>query len=179
MHLDLILGGKQRPGLVEALALIPPARCEDRLRAMPPAHPAEFEALRDKRLARSLDEARADHQAVRATLRVAHPVAILAKVRSASPDLVAARKLFAQVIERANDLADPTDLITQDGVELLAAMARPQRAITVGGGERAVEMLGGVEEVEDLFSLRELVREVGPVVLGAVGDLHDAQARLL
>jgi hypothetical protein len=50
--------GDERPGFVEALALIPAAQREDRLSAASvPPHAALFESLRDERLAGGLDEA--------------------------------------------------------------------------------------------------------------------------
>ena len=52
------------PGFVEASALVPVAGGEDGLRAEPPAHPAELDALRDQRLAGGLDETGADHEPV-------------------------------------------------------------------------------------------------------------------
>lgn len=48
MNIDVMFGGEQCPGFVEAFALIPAPRSEDCLRAVAPPHAPELEPLRDQ-----------------------------------------------------------------------------------------------------------------------------------
>src|SRR6202050_620757 len=97
--------GDQGPRFVEPFALVPATRGEDRLRsAGAPAHAALFEPLRDERLACRLHDARADHEAARLQLGVAHAPAVLSEVAQRLTDRVAARVLVGQMLDRADDL---------------------------------------------------------------------------
>lgn len=100
--------GDQGPGLVEALALVPAARGQDRLgAARAPAHAALFESLGDERFTRGLDDAGADHEPAGLEVRVAHAFAVLAEVGERLADRVATRMLIRQMLERAMTFSTP------------------------------------------------------------------------
>ena len=87
MDLDLMLCCEKRPGRIESLALLPATRGQDRLCTSAPAHAAELETLRHERLARRLDDARANRKPARLELGVLHPMPMLAEVRRAEPNV--------------------------------------------------------------------------------------------
>src|SRR6185295_18619007 len=108
----------QRPGLVEALALIPAARGEDGLRTgLAPAHAAVLEPLGHERLAGSLDHAGADHEALLFEGRVVHPSTVAPEVAQGLANLGPARVLGGQVLQRADDLVDAPLLIPERFVQ--------------------------------------------------------------
>ena len=82
-HADLctIRGGKECPCLVESVALGERAEGEDGLPSLrSPAHATALHSLRDEGFTGGFDDARAYRQVLISIARIAHAVAILAKV---------------------------------------------------------------------------------------------------
>src|SRR6185503_5751249 len=145
MDLSLIVRCEQGPSLVKAVALVPAACGEDGLRAEPPAHPAEFEALRDEGLAGSFHEAGADRESSCLQAGVVHPMSVLAEVDRTAPDVLGTRVLLTQVIQRANDAAHASGLVAENLAQLLVAVACLGRPVAVGCRHGSVQVLAGVE----------------------------------
>src|ERR1700728_5325798 len=93
--------GDDGPCLVEALALVPSARREDRLRAgHTPAHAALLETLGDERFARGFDDTGADHEAPRLEVGVVHSLSVFSEVGEFPLHDLLSRMLHGEMLER-------------------------------------------------------------------------------
>ncbi len=100
--------------MVEATALVPPARGENGLCARSaPAHATEFEPLSDEGLARGFNEPGADGQTARDERSVSHARTVFAEVGQLRGDDLSLWELAAQVVERAYDLGDACVVIAE------------------------------------------------------------------
>lgn len=151
------------PGMVEALALQQAAQRQDGPTArVAPAHAGALQALRDERLAGGLDHARADGQVSFGGLGVVYAPAVAAEVAEHLADALAARVLGPQVDEGADDLGRAVGVVAKDVAQLVELGAAPRVVLAVGGIERGIELLGGVEEVHARLALgHEPGEEVG------------------
>ena len=179
MNVAVVGGRDEGPRFVESVALIPSAHREDRLRAVrPPSHSAQLETLSDERLARGLDDAAADHEALALPHGVAHAVLVLTKVREDLRDSFDPRVVALQVRERRDNGLGAVVLVEETLAQELELVSRGERAVAVNGGDGGREMLGRVSEVQDLRTLRQR-RRVLPVVAAGVGDLRQPHVRVL
>src|SRR5205814_5443471 len=105
---------------VESPALLESTKGQDCLAtSVAPSHPRALEALSDQRLARRLDDARADRHVSQREARVAHAVAVVPEVLERRRDLLAARVLIPQVAKMADHLLDSVAVVPKDVAVLL------------------------------------------------------------
>ncbi|HEY6556013.1 MAG TPA: hypothetical protein VI072_02025, partial [Polyangiaceae bacterium] len=128
--------------------------------------------------ARGLHDAAADHEALVFPLGVAHASPIFPEVAQHLRDAANARVFAAQVVQCTTHCVDAVVFVEKSLAEVLELMPRGERAIAVHGGERGGQMLGGMEEVEDLRTFRKR-RQKLPIVTAGVRDLGDAKTRVL
>lgn len=175
--LCLIRCRQERPCPIEAiLALRPAPHSQNRLSALLiPAHATLLQALRDQRLAGGLDDARADGEPFGNELVIAHAAAVVAEVGQYLLDLRVARVPLVQVVQRADDLLRAVGHFLQHEAQGLEVLAGRDAALAVDAPEGVVQVLGCVEEVQDLNALGQLLRQERPVVFGAIGQFDQHQ----
>jgi hypothetical protein len=88
-------------------------------------------------------------------------------------------ELPLEVIEGTDNPIDPSVVFEENTSQLLEAKSRFARPVAIRGRKGLAQVLGGMEEVDDLLADRDLPTEELPVILGTVGDLDDGQVWLL
>src|SRR5512139_1584173 len=83
--------------------------------------------------------------------------------------------LSSQMVDGPNNPSCAILVLEQDVPQLLGTMSRLNRRRSVRCSDRQVQMLACVKEVEDLYAVRQFVRQKAPVVIDTVGNLHDLE----
>src|SRR4051812_24986491 len=102
---------------------------------------------------------------------------MLSEVRQDLRDPRSPRVLGAEIGQRANHVLDAAAVLQKDLAKLLESEAGLASTVPIGGGDGLPEVLGGVEEVDDLGTAGDLGAQEPPVVLRRVRDLDDGQVR--
>jgi hypothetical protein len=134
-----------------------------------------FEPLGDQCLARGFGEAGADWQALGLHLGVPHAPPTLAEVSELGRDAFAARVLVAKIDQRSDHDRDAALLFQEHVAKLGETSPCLNRPVAVCGGQGVAQVLGRVEEIDDLVAGRQIVVQEGPVVVGAIRRFDQSQ----
>jgi hypothetical protein len=144
-----------------------------------PAHARALHSLSDERFAGGLNDAGTDRKVPGSRRSEAHAVAVATEVSENFADDLSTWIPITKISKAAYDFFDSFCIFAQYDSEALELHFSYGARLAIGGDERTIEVLGGVEKIHDLNAAGKYSGEIVPVILRAVCDLDDAKVLAL
>lgn len=98
---------------------------------------------------------------------------MLTKIRKRLMNSLTTGETRPQATQSLNDFVHPVVLIAQHHPQRLHAFLVRGRAFPLGGAKRIPEMRRGMREIEHLFTKRQRLAKIAPVVWRPIGHFDD------